>query len=137
MKTFIAVIALTLWQLSSIAQSLPWNNAKEWKIYETVDHDAFYIKADSLRNQKGRPPINDNINFYLSDAKPIPRKDNPLWMGAYLMSYTDSAGVFRKFLVSTYGGFVFDDGTKTHYLLQEYKWEGWKEFVESSYDQFH
>lgn len=137
MKSVIITLTLAICQTACFAQAFPWNKSENWKIYALVDRNALRIPVDSLKQLQGKELSKDDLQFFLSDAKAIPRKDNPLWMGAYLMSYIDSSGNFRKFLVSTYAGFVFDDGTKTHYSLVEHKHEGWREFIENAYSIFH
>lgn len=66
----------------------------------------------------------------MNKAKQLHKAADAAWMGAYLVSYQLADGKPRKLIVSTYGGFMFDECTKTFWELPAFLRDDWREYWE-------
>ena|SRR5579871_4774027 len=121
----VSVIGLTTCQ----AQSKPWENTKNWRLYPEKDKAAFSFPADSLAFTRNALLSQDSVQFYLQKMEPMPPERTPTWMGAYLGSYENSAGKINKIEIGVYGGYFYDVSTNKYYWLPKEYIRPWQKFI--------
>jgi hypothetical protein len=114
----------------SSAQTINWQRTSEWKLYELRDKKGMRTPVDSLKYFRTIMLDDDSVRYFLVDAKEISRGDEPVWMGAIILSHVDSSGIFRKVDASVYGGFFYDEQTGKYFQMRQEAKERWIEYLE-------
>ena len=128
----IAISACLL--LSSIISScqVRWAKTTEWTLYAFEGNDQFKVPIDSLYNLDTLTLNQDSMASYLNSAE-IKHPSAPLvWMGGYIATCRLNDAV-RKVEISNYGGFFFDEKTKTYYHIAPDKTESWNSYLQRAF----
>jgi hypothetical protein len=133
MKALATIIILIL--LSLAAAEVPWNRASDWQLYQIQGHGVFNYSIDTLKSFRSIPLDADSMKSYLTNAQIMKHDGSVAWMGGYVASYK-LEGVIRKIEISNYGGFLYDESTKTFYQVKEGKVATWSAYLHHSYSQF-
>jgi hypothetical protein len=107
-----------------------------WKVYNIQGKAGMKMPIDSLQNYKSVTLNDDTMKYFLVDAVLWPKGKYGVWMGAFTASIGDDVDNRRKILISTYGGFLFDDRTKNYYEIAEEKRKEWYDFLNVSIEKF-
>ena len=110
---FISIFFLT----KCFSQNIDWKIAKNWKLYDIRNGSAFNYSIDTLKHFKSIHLDLDTMHIFLSDVVEWPRNKSSLWMGLYVATCELPGKEVRKIEISVYGGFFYDDLTKTYYQL--------------------
>jgi hypothetical protein len=106
-----------------------WNETKDWKIYNVSSRAMNKIGLDSLsklRNYRLNP---DTVHTFLNSANAIPKDSTPLaWMGGVLATCS-YRGKLRKIQISSYGGWFFDQETKSYFEVSQDQATEWYSYV--------
>jgi hypothetical protein len=133
MKTII-ISLICFSSLPVLAQQKDWSNMHNWKLYSLRDDPAMRCPLDSLQFLKSVALKRDSINYYLNQSSAMTVKSNPVWMGAYILSFNDSSGMLHKIDVSVYGGFFYLEDSKTYYEIPRSLRKPWINFIERSFE---
>jgi len=113
----------------SFSQSMNWQQMRGWKIYDLHDKKGMRTPVDSLKYFRSITLDDDSIKYFLLGATEIHHGDEPVWMGAIILSGVDSSGIFSKVDVSVYGGFFYDEKTRKYYQVRDEVKEEWMEYL--------
>ena len=80
--------------------------------------------VDSLVFLRSRALAGDSVRQFLDSAEALPSGVRPAWMGGFLVTCVFH-GEVRKIEVSSYGGFFYDQGSKTYFQLPGEKKDEW------------
>jgi hypothetical protein len=122
-------ILLVSFASRSFGQSIDWQQTHGWKIYVLRDKKGMRTAVDSLKYFRSITLDDDSVKYFLVDAKEIARSDEPVWMGANILSDVDSSGLFRKIDASVYGGFFYDEQSKKYFQLSGELKEVWMRYL--------
>jgi len=128
-------VLLILCSARSFAQQGTWEGTKDWKLYKIQGNKAFRLKQDSLLYIESVPLNEDSLKTFLNSSGAWPKEKYSLWMGSYLASFADSAGLLHKVDISMYGGFFFDERTKTYFQVAADMKNDWLQFMSRSYEK--
>lgn len=130
MKMFFGACLLLSATMASC--QLQWKKSNEWTLIRYQGHRLFKIPLDSLKTYDSSPLNQDSMAIFL-DTLNILHPEAPIaWMGGYIAT-CKLDGVIRKIEISNYGGFFFDDKTKTYYELPPNIRERWLDYLQQSY----
>jgi len=121
---FISIFFLT----KCFSQNIDWKVAKNWKLYDIRNGSAFNYSIDTLKHFKSIHLDLDTMRIFLSDVVEWPRNKSSLWMGLYVTTCELPGKEVRKIEISVYGGFFYDDLTKTYYQLPLAVRNSWLEY---------
>jgi len=125
-KIFLVCLFM-LSRCAASAQEIDWNKTTHWTLYDLKEKKPFGIPIDSLRQLAAMPLPDDTMHFFLQFATAWPKEKSSIWMGEFLASY-NAKECTRKIIISTYGGFFYDERDKRYYQLSEpvrKKWMDW------------
>jgi hypothetical protein len=119
-------IALALLLLNTTLGNaqINWKETSDWKIYNPGRLNIFTLPIDSLAFLRSRSLQGDSVRQLLDSVKSLPRAIRPAWMGGFLITYVFH-GEVRKLEISSYGGFFYDQGSKTYFQLPAEKKDRW------------
>jgi hypothetical protein len=112
---FFLVLPFTFFGSSIFAQQINWTLSNHWKIYSIRSGNALGFSVDSLTGFKSTNLEDSKMRYFLSQAISWPRDKYAVWMGLYVATYNIGDSITRKIDISTYGGFFYDEGTKSYY----------------------
>ena len=115
--------------MTCLGQKPEWGEATEWKLYDIHTNKAFAYNADTLHNFKSIQLDKDSMNTFLSNVSEILNDDGPVWMGFYVASCKLQDGILRKIDISVYGGFFYDEKSKTYFQLAKYFSNDWLNYL--------
>lgn len=115
----------------SVAQSFAWSKATNYALYDTKGAKFFALSVDTLERLPHSTLDFDSVQVFLEGAVAISPQKTPVWMGAYVVSYTYEQKIY-KVDVSTYGGFFYDENAKTFFQIADEKQQSWHEFLSSN-----
>jgi hypothetical protein len=130
MKTLI-VISLLLSATVASCQ-LHWEKATDWVIYRYQGHQLFKIPLDSLNHFDTLELNHDSMTAFLTSVQVLHPETPIAWMGGYIATCKLNGSV-RKVELSNYGGFFYDEKTKTYYKIASERSEDWVSFLEQCY----
>jgi hypothetical protein len=128
-KLFFILFVFSASQLP--AQTINWQQTRGWRIYDLHDKKGMRTPIDSLKNFRSIALDDDSVKYFLTDVREIHHGDEPVWMGAIIVSCIDSSAVLRKVDVSVYGGFFYDEQLKKYFQLRDNVKQEWVEYLES------
>jgi hypothetical protein len=106
-----------------------WEKATNWTLYRYQGHRLFKIPLDSLKFYNSLPLNQDSIGIFVNSLG-ILHPEAPIeWMGGYIATCQIN-GALRKVELSNYGGFIFDEKSKTYYQLPPDKTERWISYLQ-------
>lgn len=111
------------------SQNINWAEAKDWRLYDIRNFSAFDYSLDTLRNFKSISLDQDTMNIFLSDVAEWPKSETSLWMGLYVATCELPENETRKIEISVYGGFFYDELTKTYYQLPLGVRNDWLDYI--------
>jgi hypothetical protein len=89
------------------------------------------ISLDSLGKLKSYRLNPDTVQVFLNPVSEIPKDSTPLaWMGGVLATCTYQ-GKMRKVQISSYGGWFFDQETKSYFEVPKDQAVEWYSYVSS------
>jgi hypothetical protein len=124
-KTFL-LIGL-LYSIAGTAQ-IDFTQSHDWTLYKANKTVIFKISPDSLSHLPSVPLNEDTIIYYLQGAKPLPTGTKAEWQGGFLAS-CKFEGQIRKFLISAYGGFIYDTLSGLFYQLPNEEKDNWWAYI--------
>ncbi|MEO9209534.1 MAG: hypothetical protein ABI208_00470 [Ginsengibacter sp.] len=129
---YISVIISFFFITNCFSQSINWKDAKNWKLYSVRDDSAFGYSIDTLKNFESIDLDYDVMQSFLSNVIEWPREKTSLWMGLYVVTCELPTKEIRKIEISVYGGFFYDEKTKTYFQLPEPIKNDWLDYFSSN-----
>jgi hypothetical protein len=105
-----------------------WQQASHWRLYKIKGSLQFSISADSLNLFKNYQLRSDSMAYFLHSADPLPADARPTWMGGAVASCLYD-GKIRKILISSYGGFFYDQISDTFFQLPGQMKDDWRKYI--------
>ncbi|HTQ65780.1 MAG TPA: hypothetical protein VMI12_13345 [Puia sp.] len=65
-----------------------------------------------------------------------PKEKTSVWMGLYVATYSDEKKNIRKIDISVYGGFFWDENSKSYYEVEDLLKSNWADFWHDSASKF-
>lgn len=131
MKTILS-ISIFLIQFTAHSQ-IEWKKTSNWRLYSIGGNNLFRYSLDTL-NKLNNCPLNiDSIQYYLKYVEVIHPNGLLAWMGGYVVTYQFEHQI-RKIDISNYGGFFYEEQTKSYYQLPKDKVLPWLSYFG---DQFY
>jgi hypothetical protein len=127
MKSFLFFVILLF---NNSQDQIRWENAKNWRLYKMPSYIGLRISLDSLPAFKSIPLDVERMKIFLKDLQEI-KNTNPVWTGLYVAT-CDLDNKKRKLLFSRYGGFFFDENSKSYYQIDENLRQEWINFLNAS-----
>ena len=110
-------------------QQVDWALSKHWKIYSIHSGNALGFSTDTLSRFKFVNLDDNEMRNFLSHVNLWPKDKYAVWMGLYVATYNIGDSSIRKIDISTYGGFFYDEGTKSYYELPVSIKDEWLTFL--------
>ena len=107
-----------------------WQQTSHWRLYKIKDSVQFSILADSLSLFKNYQLQSDSMVNFLHGVLPLPADEGPAWMGGAVATCLYD-GKIRKILISSYGGFFYDQASGTFYQLPVQVKDRWLSYINS------
>ena len=127
MKLLLVILASITFHISR--SQVIWKETKDWKIYNINSRSMIKIGLDSLSKLKSYPLNPDSVQSFIGSANKIPKDSTPLaWMGGALATCTYQ-GKIRKVQISSYGGWLFDQETKSYFEVPKDQAAEWYSYV--------
>jgi hypothetical protein len=128
------IVLITSLVLSATVAScqLQWGKATNWTLYRYQGHRLFKIPLDSLRQYDSLALNQDSMAVFLNSAQTLHPEASVAWMGGYIATCKLN-GIDRKVELSNYGGFFYDEKTRTYYKITEGKSEDWLFYLQQCY----
>lgn len=130
---YIAVIINLFFLSNCFSQNINWENAKNWKLYNVQNNSAFRFSTDTLKKFESVDLDSDVMASFLSNVIEWPEDKTSLWMGLYVVTCEFPAKTIRKIEVSFYGGFFYDEQTKTYFQLPLPIRNDWLDYFSSNF----
>jgi hypothetical protein len=124
MKIVILILLILHLQLG-FGQSVNWSQTKDWVIYDIHDDNAFNYSLDTLHHFKSNLLGDSIIHRYLKDGVAWPIDKSSLWMGLYVTTCQFEDGTIHKIDISVYGGFFFEEQSKSYYEVSSESRKQW------------
>lgn len=125
---FISILFVT----KCFSQDINWKDAKNWRLYDLRDGSAFNYSLDTLKNFKSIQLDYDTMHIFLSDVVEWPKNKSSLWMGLYVATCELPEREIQKIEISVYGGFFYDDLTKSYFQLPSSDRDDWLDYFSSN-----
>ncbi|MEP7372314.1 MAG: hypothetical protein ABI675_02925 [Chitinophagaceae bacterium] len=129
MKQVIIFILIIQTSLPGRTQEIDWATTHNWKIYALNNKEAYYYSADTLMNFKSVRMNDSAVISFLSNSVVWPSGKSGTWMGVYIASYENADKQFRKVVLSSYGGFLFESKSRRYYELPRNLRQSWNDFI--------
>jgi len=127
MKLFLIILASLTFHISK--SQVIWKETKDWKIYNVSSRAMNKIRLDSLSKIKYYRLNPDTVQTFLHSVNDIPKDSTPLaWMGGVLATYSYQ-GKTRKVQISSYGGWFFDQETKSYFEVPQDQAVEWYSYI--------
>lgn len=121
--------------IRAFPQEAQWVSAKNWRLYEINNKRDYALPIDSLGKFKFMLLNLDTLNSFLELAEKWPKEKYSMWMGRYLCT-CEIDGVKRKVDISVYGGFFFDEYTRTYFQIPKPMVDDWIGYWNVTYARF-
>ena len=131
MKLFLFTIALFA-KFLSFGQIEALNGAKNWKLYNIMDENAFAYRRDTLSNFSHRVLNEDSMRYFISDLSELTPNNPQIWQGAYIATF-ELDGIIKKIEISHFGGLLYDETRKRHYQIAESKIDAWLAYIRQAF----
>jgi hypothetical protein len=105
-----------------------WQQTSHWRLYKIKGSQQFSISADSLSLFKNYQLRSDSMVYFLHAADPKPADARPTWMGGAVATCLYD-GKIRKILISSYGGFFYDQTSDTFFQLPGQMKDEWMGYI--------
>jgi len=126
-KLFMLLLACITFHISE--SQVIWKETKDWKIYNVSSRTMNKIGFDSLSKLKYYRLNPDTVKAFLRSVNDIPKDSTPLaWMGGALATCTYQ-GKIRKIQISSYGGWFFDQETKSYFEIPQEQAGDWYSYI--------
>lgn len=125
------VLAFFLFTVSlySNRQTIDWEKTANWKLYKVGTRESLTITADSLLKRQSIFLDSLQMKKYLHAIQIWPKEKTASWMGFFVATYELEDHAPRKVLISTYGGFFYDESTKRYYEIADPDKQNWLNFL--------
>ena len=110
--------------------SINWQQTSHWRLYNIKEAVQFSISADSLSGLKNYQLQSDSVMNFLHGIESLPVEENPVWMGGAVATCLYD-GKIRKILISSYGGFFYDQASGTFFQLPTQMKDAWLQYINS------
>jgi hypothetical protein len=111
------------------AQKTDWKSGRNWRLYSIRESEAFNYTLDTLKNFQSIPLDQDTMTGFLTEVEQWPKEKYSLWSGLYVVTCELPNADVRKIEISVYGGFFYDDRSKTYYQLPREIRTAWLEYL--------
>ena len=128
MKLVVILLLCTI-KGTCFSQNLGWDKTVNWKLYDVHDQKAFLYSLDTLQYFKSIGLDKDKMQMFLQNVTIIQKDNEPVWMGFYVATCKLQDGTFVKIDISMYGGFFYDEKTKTYYQLPSNLKDDWFNYL--------
>jgi hypothetical protein len=128
MKNILLAFAILAFTRSQ--RPINWQQTSHWRLYKIKDAIQFSISADSLYLFKNYQLGLDSMTNFLHGVIPLPADEGPAWMGGAVATCLYD-GKIRKILISSYGGFFYDQASGTFFQLPAQVTDGWLSYINS------
>jgi len=135
MKLILLILGLFSYSVTW-GQFTPFNKAKNWKLYNIADENAFQYRLDTLKNFSFQPLSDDTMRNFTSELSELPSNGPHIWMGAYIATF-EYEGITRKVEISHYGGVLYDELSKKHFQIAENNVQDWLLYIRQSFMNVH
>jgi hypothetical protein len=122
---FVQILLVELCQ----CQEINWKTTRNWKFYNILDRAGMKVSPDSLQYIKYIELNQDTMRTFLESATIWPIDKYSVWMGDYVVSCESDDKKFRKIIISTYGGFLYDYLSKRYYQISNEYTKSWLAFL--------
>ena len=129
MKQLIFLISFTLTTFFCRSQTIDWSTTRNWKIYALNTKAAYSYPVDTLSNFKNVRMNDSAVISFLTKSVIWPKGKGATWMGLYISSYEAADKKLRKIVISSYGGFLFEQDSRRYYELPENLRQSWNDFL--------
>jgi hypothetical protein len=126
----IVLLAFTVLSFTHSQSPINWQQTSHWRLYNIKDAVQFSISADSLSFFKNYQLQSDSMANFLHGIEPLHIEESPVWMGGVVATCLYD-GKIRKILISSYGGFFYDQVSGTFFQLPLQKKEDWLNYINS------
>ena len=123
------IITVVMFLAYNCHAQVNWQTTKNWKLYDIHSPTAVRYTLDTLKNFKSSVLEEDSIKAFLDKVVMWPNGKSALWMGSYIATCESGDGKLRKLLISTYGGFFYDQAAQRYYQLPEELVDDWLELL--------
>lgn len=111
------------------SQQINWKETKNWRLYNIREFAVFDYSLDTLKQFASIALNNDTMQSFLSNSEKLPKDEYSVWMGLYFATCEFPEGKVRKIEISVFGGFFYDETTKTYYLLPSSVRNHWIDYI--------
>lgn len=127
MKLFLVILTSITFHIAR--SQVVWKATKDWKIYNVSSRSMIKIGPDSLVKLKSYQLNPDSVQSFIGAVNKIPKDSTPLaWMGGVLATCTYQ-GKIRKVQISSYGGWFFDQETKSYFEIPKDQAAEWYSYI--------
>jgi hypothetical protein len=128
MKRYFVVLVLIFLSIRAFAQERDWQKAVQWTIYSIHGRNIWRLPVDSLSLFNHRDLNSDSMKLFLAQATILQSDKAPVWMGGYVTTCV-LGNKKRKLLISSYGGFFYDEQEKRFYQLGPERQKEWLDYI--------
>lgn len=114
---------------AAVAQEINWKNTKNWKLYDIHSQVGARYSLDTLRHFRNMELNSDTMQTFLSSVAAWPVDKSSMWMGLFVATCETEDKKPRKIIISTYGGFFYDQTTRRYYQVDPDRTTEWLEFL--------
>lgn len=125
---YIVLFIYILFANKCFSQNINWKDAKNWRLYDLRSGSAFNYSLDTLKKFRSIDLDPDTMHIFLSEVIEWPKSKTSLWMGLYVATCELPEREIRKIEISVYGGFFYDDLTKTYFQLPSSDRDDWLDY---------
>jgi len=131
------MVGILLFLMSSIGQTLSWNNTSNWKLYDVTTRVNQYFERDSIPFYQSEPLPTDSVKYYLNQARSIDssRSAGAVWMGDFWAS-CEYGGKLKIVRLSRYGGFFMDWDTGNYFEIPIDQRGPWHQYLTQQFLKF-
>jgi hypothetical protein len=122
------LLAFSILAFTHNQSPINWQQTSHWRLYKIKDAIQFSISADSLNLFKNYQLWSDSMVNFLHGIVPLPAEESPAWMGGAVATCL-YGGKIRKILISSYGGFFYDQTSGIFFQLPGQMKDEWMEYI--------
>lgn len=123
------VLASILLITKCFSQQINWTEAKKWRLYNIQEFAVFNYSLDTLKKFSSINLDSDTMTAFLSNVSKLPKDEYSVWMGLYFATCEIPEGKVRKIEISVFGGFFYDEITKSYYQLPLKMRNDWIDYI--------
>ena len=129
---FLLILVFIFKMQICIGQDVNWKNAQNWKLYNIHDRAGFRYSVDTLQNFKSIELNIKLMSAIMNNIVEWPKEKYSMWMGLYIATCEMGDKKLRKVIISSYGGFFFDELTKRYFEISPELNNQWYELLNES-----